>query len=78
MVEESVVLSHYRFVLSEEEFIIKEEEEMEARISRVSLTTSCQITQGSWGSCDLQMLYFYGLSQSNIVLSCMYTKQRLG
>ena len=75
MVEESVVLSHYRFVLSEEEFLIKEDKEMEAKISRVSLATSYKITQGS---CDLQMLYFYGLSQSNIVLSCMYTKQRLG
>ena len=32
MVEESLVLSQYRFKLSEEEFIIKEDGEMEARI----------------------------------------------
>ena len=40
MVEESLVLSQYWFVLSEEEFIIKEDGEMEAR----SLATSCQVT----------------------------------
>ena len=34
MVEESLVLSEYWFELSEEEFIIKEDGEMEARISR--------------------------------------------
>ena len=33
MVEESLVLSQYRFDLSDEEFIIKEDREMEARIS---------------------------------------------
>ena len=32
MVEESLVLSEYWFELSEEEFIIKEDGEMEARI----------------------------------------------
>ena len=47
MVEESLVHSQYRFELSEEEFIIKDDGEIEARISRVSLATSCQVTQGS-------------------------------
>ena len=47
MVEESLFLSQYMFELSEEEFIIKEDEEMEARISLVSLATSCQVIQGS-------------------------------
>ena len=47
MVAESLVLSQYGFKLSEEEFIIKENGEMEYRISRVSLATSCQVTQGS-------------------------------
>ena len=46
--EKSLVLSQYRFELSGVEFIIKEDEEMEARISRVSLATSCQLTQGSY------------------------------
>ena len=46
MDEESLVLSQYLFDLSEEEFIIKEDGEMEAKISRVSLATSCQVTQG--------------------------------
>ena len=36
MVEESLVLLQYRFKMAEEEFIIKEDGEMEARISRVS------------------------------------------
>ena len=39
MVEESLV--HSQYWLSEEELIIKEDGEMEARISRVSLATSC-------------------------------------
>ena len=39
MVDQSLVLSQYRFKLSEEEFIIKDYGEMEARISRVSLAT---------------------------------------
>ena len=47
MGEESLVLSQYRFDLSEEEFIIKEVRDMEARINQVSLATSCQVTQGS-------------------------------
>ena len=41
MVEESLVLSQYWFKLSEEGFIIKEDGEMEARISWVCLATSC-------------------------------------
>ena len=47
VVEESLVLSQYRFELSEEEFLIKEDGEMDSRISRVNLSTSCQVTQGS-------------------------------
>ena len=57
MVEESLVLSQYRFELSEEEFIIKEDGEMEARISRVSLATSCQVTQGSCVSAEAVFLW---------------------
>ena len=56
MVEESLVLSQYRFELSEEEFIIKEDGEMEARISRVSLATSCQVTQSSCVSTEAVFL----------------------
>ena len=47
MVKESLVLSQYRFELIEEEFIIKEDGEMEASIRRISLAASCQVTQGS-------------------------------
>ena len=57
MVEESLVLSQYRFKLSEEEFIIKEDGEMEARISRMSLATSCQVTQGSCVSTEAIFLW---------------------
>ena len=57
MVEESVVLSQYWFELSEEEFIIKENGEIEARIRRGSLTTSCQVTQGSWVSTEAVFLW---------------------
>ena len=57
MVEESLVLSQYRFELSEEEFIIKEDGEMEARISRVSLATSCQVNQGSCVSTEAVFLW---------------------
>ena len=42
MVEKSLVLSQYWFELSEEEFIIKEDGEMEA-----ILANSCQVTQCS-------------------------------
>ena len=41
MVEESSVLMQYHFEIAEEEFIINEDGEMEVRISRVSLATSC-------------------------------------
>ena len=47
MVEESLVLSQYCFEIAEEEVIIKENGEMEARVSQVSLANSCQVTQGS-------------------------------
>ena len=40
MVEESLVLSQYRFELTEEELIIKEDGEMEASVSRISLATA--------------------------------------
>ena len=42
-----LVLTQYRFEKAVEEFITKEDGEMEARISRVSLATSCRVTQGS-------------------------------
>ena len=57
MVEKSLVLSQYWFELSEEEFIIKEDGEMEARISQVSLTTSCQVTQDSCVSSEAIFLW---------------------
>ena len=55
--EESLVLSQYRFDLSEEEFIIKEDREMEARISWVPLATSCLVTQGSCVSSEAIFLW---------------------
>ena len=57
MVEESLVLSQYLFELSEKAFIIKEDGEMEARISWVSLVTSCQVTQGSCLSSEAIFLW---------------------
>ena len=57
IVEESLVLSQYWSQLSEEEFIFKEEGEMEARISRVSLATSCQVTQGNCVSTEAVFLW---------------------
>ena len=57
MVEESLVLSQYRFEIAEEEFIIKENGEMEARISQVSLANSCQETQGSYVSSEAVFLW---------------------
>ena len=57
MVEESLVLSQYRFEIAEEEFIIKENGEMEARVSRVSLANSCQVTQGSCVSSESVFLW---------------------
>ena len=48
MVEVLLVLSQYRFQLSEEELLIKEDGKMEAMISRVSLATNCQVTQSSY------------------------------
>ena len=57
MVEESLVLSQYRFEIAEEEFIIKENGEMEARISRESLANSCQVTQGSCVSSESVFLW---------------------
>ena len=73
MVEESLVLSQYRFKLSEEKFIIKEDGEMEARISWVSLVTSCQVTQGGCVSSEAIFLWtqpqqhcnFLGVHQAN-------------
>ena len=47
MVEESLVLSQYRFELMEEDFIIKENGEMEAKIIGVQLVDTCQLVQGS-------------------------------
>ena len=72
MVEESLVLLQYGYKIAEEEFIIKEDGEMEARICRVSLANSCQITQGSFVSS------FYGLNRSNIVIFCGYIKPKQG
>ena len=57
MVEELLVLSQYRFELTEEEFIIKEDGEMEASVSRISLAASCQITQGSCVSSESVFLW---------------------
>ena len=57
MVEKSLVLSQYWFEISEEEFIMKEDGEMEARISRVTLATSCQVTQGSCVSSEAIFLW---------------------
>ena len=57
MVEESLVLSQYRFEIAEEEFIIKENGEMEARISWVSLANSCQVTRGSCVSSESVFLW---------------------
>ena len=56
MVEESLALSQYRFKLSEEEFLIKEDGEMEARISRGSLAASCQLMKGSCVSTEAVFL----------------------
>ena len=57
MLEESLVLLQYCFKMGEEEFIIKEDGEMEARISRVSLATSCHVTQGSCISSEAVFLW---------------------
>ena len=57
MVEEYLVLSQHRFEIADEEFIIKEDGEMEARISRVSLANSCQVTQGSCVSSEAVFLW---------------------
>ena len=57
MVEESLVLSQYPFEIAEEEFIIKENGEMEARVSRVSLANSCQVTKGSCVSSESVFLW---------------------
>ena len=57
MVEESLVPAQYRFKKEEEEFIIKEDGEMEARISRVSSATSCWVTQGSHVSAKAVFLW---------------------
>ena len=55
--EESLVLSQYWIDLSEEEFIIKEDGKMEARISCMSLATSCQVTQDSCVSSEAIFLW---------------------
>ena len=57
MVEESLVLAQYHFELTEEEFIIKEDGEMEASVNRISLATSCQLTQGSCVSLESVFLW---------------------
>ena len=57
MVEEALVLCQYRFKIAEEEFIIKENGEMEARISWVSLANSCQVTRGSCESSESVFLW---------------------
>ena len=67
MVEESLALSQYRFESSEEEFIIKEDVEMEARISRVSLATSCQVTQGSCVSTKAVFLWTQAQQHCNFL-----------
>ena len=63
MVEECLVLSQYQFDLSEEEFIIKEDGEMEARISWVSLANSFQATQGS--CVTLKAIFLWTQPQQN-------------
>ena len=70
MVEEYLVLSQYRFELSKEEFIIKEDGEKEARISRVSLAPSCQVTQGSCVSTDAVLLWT--LPQQHFNFLCLH------
>ena len=67
IVEESLVLLQYCFEIAEEEFIIKEDEEMEARISRVSLSTSCQVTQGSCVSSKAVFLWTQPLKHCNFL-----------
>ena len=57
MVEESLVLSQYRFELTEEEFIIKEDGEMEASVNRISLAASCHLNQGSCVSSESVFLW---------------------
>ena len=57
MVEESLVLSQDRLELTEGEFIIKEDGEMEASVSRISLAASCQLTQGSCVSSESVFLW---------------------
>ena len=57
MVEESLVLTQYCFELTEEEFIIKEDGEMEASVSRISLAASCQLKQGSCVSSESVFLW---------------------
>ena len=57
MEEESPVLSQYCFEIAEEEFIIKENVEMEARVSGLSLVNSCQVTQGSRVSSESVFLW---------------------
>ena len=57
MVEELLVLAQYSFELTEEEFIIKEDGEMEASVNRISLSASCQLTQGSCVSSESVFLW---------------------
>ena len=57
MVEESLELSQDRLELTEGEFTIKEDGEMEASVSRISLTASCQLTQGSCVSSESVFLW---------------------
>ena len=73
MVEESLVLLQYHFEIAEEEFIIKEDGEMKARISRVSLANSCQVTQGSCVSSEALFL-----NRCNIVIFCGYIELKQG
>ena len=67
MVKESLVLSQYRFEIAEEEVIIKEVGEMEASISRVSLATSFQVTQGSCVSSKAVFLWTQPQQQCNFL-----------
>ena len=76
MVEESLVLLQYRFKMAEEEFIIKEDGEMEARISRVSLATSFQVTQGSCVSSEAVFLWTQPQQHCNF-LHVHQTKTRI-
>ena len=75
MVEESLVLLQYLFEIAEEKFTIKEDGEMEARISRVSLANCCQVTQGSCVSSEAVFLWSQPQQHCNF---CGYIEPKQG